>query len=208
MCVPVRSTCGIPAGIVRRTTYNISEDIDIIRYLSRNVPGVYYELAPDAGRLTQVEAGFLAEMLIEAALDKSMNVIVDGTMRDSDYYSGYIGRLRKGLFAEYKVGIIYVHVSDLTIAKQRSRQREGQILRRVPQQLIEETYIQVCKAMEVLSHLVNISLTVQNDGDTPRILNISLSNEGGTVTVYDNSANSFGGKDQEFLYSVIKDTFS
>ena len=160
-----------------RTSYNISEDIDI-RILFDTFRGtfpeapLYYELAPDAGRLTQVEAGFLAEMLIEAALDKSMNVIVDGTMRDSDYYSGYIGRLRKGLFAEYKVGIIYVHVSDLTIAKQRSRQREGQILRRVPQQLIEETYIQVCKAMEVLSHLVNISLTVQNDGDTPRILNI------------------------------------
>jgi len=47
-----------------------------------------------AGELTRKESGLIAEILTEAALERGHNVLVDGSLRDGDWYQNYIQTLR------------------------------------------------------------------------------------------------------------------
>ena len=51
----------------------------------------YVENNPQlAGELTRKEAGLIAEVLTEAALERGHNVLVDGSLRDANWYMTYI----------------------------------------------------------------------------------------------------------------------
>lgn len=74
-----------------------------------------YALEPEAaGELTRKEAGFLAEMLTLAGLQAGKNVLVDGSLRDSDWYSKYFPRLRAE-FPILRLAIIQVRSRTHTI---------------------------------------------------------------------------------------------
>ena len=70
----------------------------------------YLENEPqNAGDLTRKEAGYISEILTLAALKSGRNVLVDGSLRDSDWYKGYFDSLRnrygkKGL----RIGILHI----------------------------------------------------------------------------------------------------
>ena len=53
------------------------------------------------------EAGMVSEILTLAALEKGKNVLVDGSLRDSDWYQGYFASLRND-YPLLKIGIIHV----------------------------------------------------------------------------------------------------
>lgn len=56
----------------------------------------YVENTPQlAGELTRKEAGLIAEVLTEAALEQGHNVLVDGSLRESDWYMTYIKSLKQ-----------------------------------------------------------------------------------------------------------------
>lgn len=122
-----------------------------------------------------MECGFLSELATEAALDAELDILVDSTLRDYEYFSSYIDNVRSR-YTRYRVGILYVTVSDPEIAKRRSIAREGKILRKIPENLIEDTHGQVSRSMMVLGPLADIVITVDNDGLVPIILNISIPN--------------------------------
>jgi Zeta toxin len=55
----------------------------------------YVKLNPEnAGELTRKEAGLIAEILVEAALERGSNVLVDGSLRDAVWYQQYFQQLR------------------------------------------------------------------------------------------------------------------
>ena len=65
--------------------------------LRRKLPEyhLYANLAPElAGELTRKEAGFLAEILTLAALQTGKNVLLDGSLRDAEWYRHYFSRLK------------------------------------------------------------------------------------------------------------------
>lgn len=83
------------------------QDPDEIR---RQLPEfhLYVELAPElAGELTRKEAGYIAEILTLAGLRAGKNVLVDGSLRDCEWYKGYFERLRRG-FKNLRLAIIHV----------------------------------------------------------------------------------------------------
>ena len=69
---------------------------------------LYVEESPElAGELTRKEAGFIAEILTLAGLQAGKNVLVDGSLRDYEWYKKYFARLRK-CFPRLRLAIIHV----------------------------------------------------------------------------------------------------
>ena len=69
---------------------------------------LYVDSDPEAaGQLTHKEAGYIAEILTLAGLQAGKNVLVDGSMRNSDWYKTYFKRLRND-FPLLRIAIIHV----------------------------------------------------------------------------------------------------
>lgn len=69
---------------------------------------LYVEQSPElAGELTRKEAGFISEILTQAALLAGKNVLVDGSLRDADWYQQYFWRLRTD-YSGLRIAIIHV----------------------------------------------------------------------------------------------------
>ena len=69
---------------------------------------LYASLSPEkAGELTHKEAGYVTEIVTAAALQRGHNVLVDGSLRDADWYLGYFERLRRK-YTNLKIAILHV----------------------------------------------------------------------------------------------------
>lgn len=86
----------------------VSVDPDHIRHAYLTEFASYVEQCPElAGEQTRKEAGMISEVLTQAALRKGQNVLVDGTLRDAEWYRLYFQELR----AEYpSIRIAILHV--------------------------------------------------------------------------------------------------
>lgn len=85
----------------------VSIDPDEIR---RHLPEfhLYVEQSPElAGELTRKEAGYIGEILTLAGLIAGKNVLVDGSLRDAEWYKHYFERLRHD-FPNLRIAIIHV----------------------------------------------------------------------------------------------------
>lgn len=85
----------------------VTVDPDEIR---RHLPEfhLYVKETPElAGELTRKEAGYIAEILTLAGLQAGKNVLVDGSLRDSEWYKEYFERLRRD-FPNLRIAIIHV----------------------------------------------------------------------------------------------------
>jgi predicted kinase len=67
-----------------------------------------------AGERTRKEAGIMAEVLVRVALDRGDHVLVDGTLRDVEWYRYYFAQLRSR-YANLKIAILHVVASKDSI---------------------------------------------------------------------------------------------
>ena len=87
---------------------------------------LYIETNPDlAGELTNKEAGYISEILTLAALRMGKNVLVDGSLRQADWYKEYFGRLRSE-FPDLRIAIIHVVAPREAIFQRASVSHERQ----------------------------------------------------------------------------------
>ena len=69
---------------------------------------LYVDQSPElAGQLTRKESGFIAEILTLAGLQAGKNVLVDGSLRDCEWYKIYFERLRSD-FPALRIAILHV----------------------------------------------------------------------------------------------------
>lgn len=69
---------------------------------------IFIETNPEnAGYLTRKESGMISEIIIQTALQRQQNVLVDGTLRDSQWYKHFIVQLRQ-TYPMIQIGIIHV----------------------------------------------------------------------------------------------------
>lgn len=85
----------------------VSVDPDEIRRLLPEYPVYIADNALRAGELTRKEAGMIAEILTEAALERNQNVLVDGSLRDAAWYQNYFELLRES-HPRLNLGIVHV----------------------------------------------------------------------------------------------------
>ena len=60
-----------------------------------------------AGEMTRKEAGYIAELITLAALRKGKNVLVDGSLRDTEWYSFYFSSLREE-YSNLRIAILHI----------------------------------------------------------------------------------------------------
>ena len=145
----------------------LTVDPDCIRHLLPEFD-VYVKRCPEkAGTYTQKEAGLIAEIATKVALSKGHNVVVDGSLRNSEWYINYFQHLRQQHSTMNKenmllrIAIIHVTAPFPTILK-RTKQRAKETGRVVPIELLKRSIEEVPMSVDILKSHVDYFLQVHN----------------------------------------------
>ena len=140
-------------------------DPDILRHMLPEAE-LYIKCDPtNAGRLTQKEVSYISEVLTMDALEKSKNVLVDGSLRDAVWYSQYFRSLRHR-FPNLKIAILQFICDDNTVLD-RARRRGLITGRVIPDAVIKNTIAQLPKSMTLLAPLADLVAVFQNEDNKP-----------------------------------------
>jgi len=121
----------------------------------------YVKLVPDqAGERTRKESGMISELITEAALQRGQNVLVDGTLRNSTWYTSYFTSLRER-YPRIQIGILHVTAPRQAVLE-RAHSRAKTTGRVVPQDLLEHTMLQVPRSIDILSHQADVTVQLHN----------------------------------------------
>lgn len=143
---------------------------------------VYVDENPElAGELTRKEAGFIAEILTLAGLQSGKNVLVDGSLRDSEWYKSYFTRLREE-FPNLRQAIIHVTAPREAVFE-RAAARAKSTGRIVPQDVLERALNQVPRSVKILGPLVDYFCEINNAPGAP---DVELTTEGETWETFEN----------------------
>ena len=122
----------------------------------------YVKIDPTtAGYLTQKEVGFIAETLTLDALSDGKNVLVDGSLRNAEWYANYIQDLHNK-FPKMKFAIIHVTAKPETVFE-RALKRGLTTGRVVPRQVLIDTMVQIPKSLRRLAPFVDFVATFANE---------------------------------------------
>jgi predicted kinase len=135
-------------------------DPDEIRRLLPEFRTYLQKNAEQAGAFTRKEAGMLAEILSVAALERGLNVLKDGSLRDAQWYVNYFSKLRHS-FPGIQLGIIHV-TAPIEIVHERVKKRAEQTGRIVPRDVLERAIVEVPRSVYILKHLVDFFLEIDN----------------------------------------------
>lgn len=141
-----------------------------------------------AGTLTQKESGLLTEVATLAALRAGRNVLVEGTLRNANWYQKHFARLRnecKGI----KIIILYV-VAPAEVVIQRADDRARMTGRIIPREIILRALSQVPESVEVLASLADCCLEVDSS-EKQLILRVRQSQDGGNPSKVTNGEGDF-----------------
>lgn len=121
-----------------------------------------------AGKLCHRESTYLAEVAQEASLLRARHMLVDGSLRDGDWYSQVFAKLRKR-FPTLRIGILYV-VADEETVRSRVAERAERTGRDVPEALWKASLSQVAASVSRLGALADVCATIDNpDGADPAL---------------------------------------
>jgi len=154
-------------------------DLDRFRMHLPEWPGYVERDAATAGELTHREAGYCAEIVQEAALQRSKHVWVDGSLHDAEWYASEFRRIRKD-HPQYRIAIFHV-VADWQIVKMRASSRASQTGRMVPEESLRRSYREVPKAVRALRSHVDFYARIRNDNLEPELVDVRRKTEQGTI---------------------------
>ncbi|KAA0164441.1 hypothetical protein FNF31_02365 [Cafeteria roenbergensis] len=121
---------------------------------------------PHASTMVHRESTLIAEVCERVAFAIGANLIVDGSLRDKEWYTGLFARYREQ-YPAYRLAIIHVDAPP-EVVRRRARERALVTGRSVPPKVLEEALAQVPPSVRALTPLVDLSVTVDNaDDETP-----------------------------------------
>jgi len=132
----------------------------------------YVQSDPEtAGDMTHGEAGYLVEIAQEAAFATNKNIWVDGSLRDSGWYSKVFLDIRRR-WPNFRIAIIHVFApTDVIMARAQSRgEKTGRF---VPKDKIMQSIEAVPRSVAVLEPLSDFTINVENLGAEPKLHNTS-----------------------------------
>lgn len=134
---------------------------------------VYVKNNPEhAGELTRMESGMIAELLTLAALSSGRNVLVDGSLKDHEWYQQYFRQLRED-YPRLQIAILHITAPKQTVLE-RAENRSKTTGRVVPQNTLLDALERVPKSVKKLSPMVDFvcelnnthEVTLESDGMT------------------------------------------
>ena len=153
-------------------------DHDVVKFALPEMH-LFQKLNPtDAGSLLQKEAGYIIEIATNICMSLGVNCLVDGSLRDKEWYSTYINAVRRD-FSSQRIAIIHVHADENDVV-QRARERSLTTGRIVPENMLRTAIEEVPKSVSHLQSHVDTVLRVDNTGALPPRLD-SISSAGVTI---------------------------
>lgn len=140
----------------------VTVDPDAIRHALPEWSAYVQHDASVAGEQTQKEAGCMAEILAYKALRQRCNVIIDGSLRDHEWYKTYFQRLRRE-FPGVRLMILHVQ-ADRDEVLRRARRRGEETGRQVPERTLVASLEAVPRSVRILAPCVDFACRVHNDG--------------------------------------------
>ena len=138
-----------------------------------------------AGRKTQKEVNYISEVLTMEALQDHKNVLVDGSLRDAQWYFQYFKTL-KNTYPTLKIGILHITAKTESILE-RARKRGLVTGRVVPPIVIQNTIEAIPKSLALLAPLADLVCVFDNDDEKPlSIVHLSEKSEGRECTAAPN----------------------
>jgi hypothetical protein len=125
---------------------------------------IFLLMSPEeAATVVHQESGQIADELLEKELQSSRNVIVDGSLRNADWYQGQFRRIRKQ-YPQYSILILYVKANEATIRERIvKRAQDPKDGRHTPESLALQSIEEVEGSIHLLRDLADLTLTVDND---------------------------------------------
>lgn len=121
----------------------------------------------NAGTIVHKESGILCEIILEEALNRSLNIVVDGSMINYEWHIDQFKRIRS-VYPQYMtIEIMFVR-AEWDIILSRAIQRGEVTGRKIKEEKLRITFEGIPKSIEILKNHANRVYYVDNN-DTPRI---------------------------------------
>ncbi|KAL3921547.1 MAG: hypothetical protein SGILL_002691 [Bacillariaceae sp.] len=143
-------------------------DPDMLKSELPEMAGYLQHDSESAATKLHKESTQMSDVLFEHSLADNRNILVDGSLRDTDWYDVLFHRIRTD-FPQYRLVILYVSATSETI-KSRARRRAEKTGRAVPEDLLQESIDQVPKSVAALAPLTDHTFEVSNDDGAPMIV--------------------------------------
>jgi len=138
-----------------------------------------------AATLVHRESTQMADVLLEYALSHGKSTLIDGSLRNVDYYASLLERIRTEYENYYRIGILHV-VADRDVIRQRAHDRAEKTGRVVPPYVLEESMKQVPHSVQRLSSWTDATFTIENNEDQP----LRLVSASGKLLMKENNDNN------------------
>jgi hypothetical protein len=113
-----------------------------------------------AATLLHTESSFLSDVLMWAALLRGYSTIIEGTLKDSDWFLQLFAQIRID-FPAYRIEILYV-TADPHVIRERCARRALQTQRYIPDSVIDDALLRVPDSVRRLTPLVDLVTHVSN----------------------------------------------
>ena len=140
-------------------------DMDRIRSLLPEISEYNRRDKRTAGAMTQLEAGAIAEIVSEEALARGLNVWIDSSLRDHEWWARELSRLKRTY--PHRLAIIHISASWEQV-KRREERRGLQTGRRIPAEVLQQTFRQVPLSVAKLAPLVDECIEIDNESRQSR----------------------------------------
>jgi len=149
-----------------------------------------YTFASYAGEMTRKEAGYIAEIITLEALKHGYSVLVDGTLRDTEWYSFYFDTLKQHFqqqqqqkqqdqhpssLLRLRIAIIHITAPTLMIL-QRTTHRAKKTGRIIPDDILLHSVETVPQSVRILSSKVDFFIELYNPTNNPSDISIVTPN--------------------------------
>lgn len=114
------------------------------------------------------ESTQMADVLFEHSLLSEHDILVDGSLRDVQWYQTLFERIMRE-FPRYRLGILYVSATEEVIIS-RAESRAQKTGRAVPRDLLQASMEQVPKSVSTLAPLTNFTFEISNNDGQPMVL--------------------------------------
>jgi len=159
-------------------------DPDHFKLLMPEWEGYVKANAENAGGMCHKESSFIQEIAQEVALMRNQNIWVDGSLRNTDWFSIVFKDIRER-FPMYKLAIFIVEAEEQEI-RNRIQKRGEETGRFVPEQMLASSLMTGQRAMNKLLPLCDFCARIDNSGDTPRLLSFETIDRSGNWAVLKN----------------------
>ena len=143
----------------------ITIDPDLIKYEIPEMVGYLQIDRNTAATKVHRESTQISDIIFEYAILHSLSILVDGSLRDVNYYQSLFHRIRKE-YPQYRIGIIHITASREVIFE-RATSRAIRTGRVIPKELLEESIEQVPKSVALLSPLADAVHVIANHPNRP-----------------------------------------